>query len=89
MEKTYRSRCGSHYFLFRFVPVGGRIAIYCRRKPSLNGRDANPHKTHLFASGQICLRAGREPRSHARAEELARDWAEYYLRYRRTGCAET
>ena len=86
---TYRSRCGRHYFLFRFVRVGDHIDIYCTRRPPLNGQASDPHKTHLFSSGKVCLVKGREPRSKARAEELARNFAEYYLRYRRTGRAES
>jgi hypothetical protein len=32
--------------------------------------------------------AGRGPRDQARAEELAKQWAEYFLEYRRTGIVQ-
>lgn len=83
--KFYRSRDGRSYFKFRFVPGRRHFDIYCLSHPSLNGHDPSPHKTHLFSSGQICLVAGREPKDQARAEELAQQWAEYFLEYRRTG----
>ena len=86
---TYRSLCGHYYFGFRFVRAADHIDIYCLRRPPLNGQDSDPNKTHLFSSGKVCFVAGREPRTKARAEELARDFAEYYLRYRRTGRAES
>ncbi len=38
-----------------------------------------------FRSGKLCFVAGREPRSLARAEQLAAQWAEYFCEYRRTG----
>lgn len=84
-RRWYRSKCGRYDFRFRFVATGSHIEIYCTDHPSPNGRDSNPEKTHLFGSGKICLVAGREPRSQRRAEELAAQWAEYFLEYRRTG----
>lgn len=85
MMKYYRSRDGSSIFSFVFTPEGDHIAIYCLAHPSLNGQDSSPSKTHLFSSGKICFVAGREPRDQSRAEQLARQWAEYFLEYRRTG----
>jgi hypothetical protein len=87
VAKFYRSRDGQYFFKFRFVQ-GDFISIYCLAYPSLNGRDPDVHKTHMFSSGQICLVAGREPLDQERAEELARQWAEYFLEYRRTGIAQ-
>lgn len=84
-KKYYRSKCGRHYFNFTFVDKGTHINIYCTKHPSLNGRDSDPQKTHLWPSGKICFVAGREPHSPGRAEELAAQWAEYFLEYRRTG----
>ncbi len=83
--KTYRSKDGQHYFKFEFKDCGTRIDIYCWQHPSLNGRDSAPEKTHLFRSGKICFVSGHEPKSQSRAEQLAGQWAEYYLEYRRTG----
>jgi hypothetical protein len=83
-KKCYRSKCGRYYFNFKFVDQDGHVDIYCTDHPPLNGRDSDPRKTHLFPSGKICFVAGREPRSQGRAEELAAQWAEYFLEYRRT-----
>jgi len=89
-EKSfYRSKDGAHYFNFEFCPRSdGTIDVYCNDHPSLNGRSSDPHKTHLFSSGKICFTAGKQPRSMARAEQLAGQWAEYFLEYRRTGIAQ-
>jgi len=84
-KKRYRSKCGRYYFNLKFVDRGSHIDIYCMDHPSLNGRDSDPKKTHLFRSGRVCLIEGREPHSQARAEALAAQWAEYFLEYRKTG----
>lgn len=86
--KYYRSRDGHWHFKFAFAPEGDHLAIYCLAHPPLDGRDSDVNKTHLFSSGKICFVAGREPRNQARAEDLARQWAEYFLEYRRTGVAQ-
>lgn len=86
--KWYRSLNGRWFFKFAFAPEGGHIAIYCLSRPSLRGQDPDPHKTHVFSTGKLCFTAGCEPREQQRAEELARQWAEYILGYRRTGIAQ-
>lgn len=84
-KRYYRSKDGRNYFNFKFVPSGSHVEVYCTVHPPLNGRDADPHKTHLFSSGKICFTSGRGPRTQSRAEQLAAQWAEYFLEYRRTG----
>lgn len=84
-EKIYRSKNGSHYFTFKFVGRISHIVVFCTKHPSFNGQSSNPHKTHLFHSGKVCFIAGREPKTQSRAEELAAQWAEYFLDYRQTG----
>lgn len=86
--RHYRSKDGQSYFKFGFVPQGDSIVIYCLAHPPLHGRDPDPRKTHLFSSGELCFAAGHEPRTQARAEELAKKWSEYFLEYRRTGVAQ-
>jgi hypothetical protein len=86
--RNYLSQDAQHIFAFRFQPDGDHINIYCLRHPPLNGQDPSPHKTHLFDSGKVCFIAGKEPRNQARAEQLAKQWAEYYLEYSRTGVAQ-
>ena len=85
IKRYYRSKDGRSYFNFKFVNRSSHVDVYCPLHPPLNGRDRDVHKTHLFSSGKLCFVSGREPRSQARAEELARQWAEYFLEYRRTG----
>jgi hypothetical protein len=85
VKKPYRSRDGAHYFVFKFIDKGNCIDIVCKKHPSLNGRSSNPRKTHIFRSGKLCFVPGREPRYQWRAEQLAAQWAEYFLEYRRTG----
>ena len=83
--KTYCSKNGSEYFFFKFVTNGSHVDIYCTKHPSLNGRNSNPEKTHLFRSGKLCFVGGKEPKTKSSAEKLAAQWAEYFLEYRRTG----
>lgn len=85
---TYRSKDGKHYFGFQVVGTGSRYTIYCHRHPDFNGQDSDSHKTHIFESGQLCFAAGHEPKTLARARELCKQWAEYFLDYRRTGKAQ-
>lgn len=83
--KIYRSKNGSYHFTFNFVNKGRHIDVFCTKHPSFNGKSSNPRKTHLFHSGKICFVDGREPKTQLRAEELAAQWAEYFLDYRQTG----
>jgi hypothetical protein len=83
--QTYRSECGRFYFRFQFVNQGSYYDIYCTGKPSLSGRDSDPHKTHIYGSGKICFVSGREPRTMSSAQGRAKEWAEYFLEYIRTG----
>jgi hypothetical protein len=88
MTETYCATDRS-IFKFSFAPEGDHIAVYCFSHPSLGGRDPDPRKTHLFDSGKLCFIAGREPRDLDRARELAAQWSEYFLQYRRTGVAQS
>jgi len=84
-KKVYRSKNGSYYFTFEFIDKGSSFDVFCTKHPSFNGKSSNPHKTHLFHSGKVCFVEGREPKTQRRAEELAAQWAEYFLNYRQTG----
>lgn len=87
--KKYRSKDGSYCFKFDFVSRGNYIDIYCTQHPSLNGRDSDPHKTHLYHSGKVCFVSGNEPKTQSQAERLAAQWAEFFLEYRRTGITQS
>ena len=84
-KKVYRSKNGRHYFTFNFVDKGSNYDVFCTNHPSFNGKSSNPRKTHLFRSKKICFVDGREPKTQSRAEQLAAQWAEYFLDYRQTG----
>lgn len=89
IKRYYRSKHGRDFFNFRFKDRGDHVDIFCLLHPPLNGRDPDVNKTHLFSSGRLCFVSGREPRSQARAEVLAAQWAEYFLEYRRTGITQS
>jgi hypothetical protein len=89
VTKYYLSVDRRWRFRFAFVPEENEIAVYCLYHPPLDGRDPDPHKTHLFSSGKLCFVQGRAPRDQDRAEELAKQWAEYFLEYRRTGIVQS
>lgn len=83
--KTYRSENGQHYFIFEFSYNGNYFVINCQKRPSLNGRDPSVENTHLYKSNNICFIEGKEPRTLSEAQSRAKEWAEYFLEYRRTG----
>ncbi len=87
--QTYRSRDGRHLFTFRFESNGSEVEIYCSRHPSLGERDSDCQKTHIFNSGKLCFVSGRAPQTMSRAQNLARQWAEYLIDYIRTGVAQS
>lgn len=84
-KKTYRSKDGLHFFVFVFIDSGNFIDIYCKRHPGFNGQSSSSKKCHLYPSGKISIVPGKEPTSQRRAEQLAAQWAEYFLEYRKTG----
>ena len=85
----YRTKNGRHDFTFQFLQRSSCIDVYCLQHPSLLGRDTDVHKTHKFSDGRICFVGGREPRTLGRAKELAAQWAEYLIEYRRTGIPQS
>jgi hypothetical protein len=87
--ETYLSMNGFHYFVFDFVAQGDHIDIYCTKHPSLNGQNSSVSNTHLYSSGKICFVVGKEPRTRWEAQKRAKQWAEYFLEYRRTGKAQS
>jgi hypothetical protein len=83
--RFYRALDRQSFFKFGFVSNGDYISIYCLEHPPLHGCDDDPNKTHLLNNRKLCFTTGREPRTQARAEELAMKWAEYLVEYRKTG----
>lgn len=85
MKKYYRSKDGRHLFNFEFINKDSHIDIYCSNPPSLNGRDSDVVKTHIWPSNKICFVQGKEPKTQSRAQDLASQWGEYILNYCKTG----
>lgn len=87
-RKMYVAENGRDVFRFAVVPARGHFDIYCTAHPGFAGRDPSVSRTHLFASGEVCIENGSEPRTLDQALRLAKLWAEYCLRYRATGKVE-
>lgn len=51
--------------------------------PNTKGGGVLSH--HLYDSGEICVAAGREPRTLDRAKAIAMSWCEGWSQYVRTG----
>ena len=83
-KKTYYSN-NRYTFWFNFVDRGKFFDIYCTKRPSFNGKSKSVSKTHLYSSGKICFVAGKSPRTYWEAESRAKEWAEYFVEYRKTG----
>ena len=88
-DKAYRSENGQHYFKFQFLNQRNYYIINCTEHPSFNGQSSSVEKTHLYSSGSICFVKGKEPRTIWEAESRAKEWAEYFLEYRKTGKAKS
>jgi hypothetical protein len=58
--------------------------LFCFQHPH-NPRSTDVAVCHLFSSGQVCVAAGREPRSLAKAKAIGMFWANGYSTYIRTG----
>lgn len=89
LKKTYLSKNGLHFFWFDFIKKNNHIDVYCTKHPSFNGQSSSASKIHLYSSGKICFVQGKEPRSEWEAQKRAKEWAEYFLEYRRTGKAQS
>jgi hypothetical protein len=57
---------------------------FCFQHPH-NPRSDAVTVCHLFSSGQVCVAAGREPRSLEKAMAIGMFWANGYSKYIRTG----
>ena len=84
MRKAYCVN-GRHQFVIDFqTQADGTIKIYAPIAPAdPHGKSASTH--HLFADREICVAADRKPRSMAKAEAIAKYWAERYAGYLETG----
>lgn len=81
----YRTQDGQHDFGFEFRQGPQFFEIHCFKHPPLNGRDDNVVKHHLYSSGNVCFVSGKEPKTLQSAMEYAKQFAEHYLNYIKTG----
>ena len=84
VRKEYRvNRCD--LFVIDYVKTSkGFYEIYARRHPPDRFQRGVTHH-HLYSNGQVCVTAGREPRTLEAAQYIARHWMESYSTYTRTG----
>ncbi|MEZ6055493.1 MAG: hypothetical protein R3C01_02190 [Planctomycetaceae bacterium] len=84
VRKEFRIN-GKHCFVIDAVlQRNGTYHIYARLyPPDIHQRGA--HHNHLLAGNQICVAAGREPRSAEAAVKIGRCWAEGWSKYITTG----
>src|SRR5262249_29009440 len=80
---TYRIRFVFHADWLGLSPRSGRYRLYVEKRPQCQmelGQAA-----HLLAGEEICVAAGREPRTLERAKAIAMVWLHGFGIYRRTG----
>lgn len=62
----------------------GHYDIFATEHPQ-NPFDESVVKCHLYSSGEVCVAAGKEPRTLDRAKAIAFTWMDGYSAYCRTG----
>jgi hypothetical protein len=84
MRKAFRVD-GGHDFVIDLVPQSnGTIKVFAPiAPPDPHGKGVGTH--HRYSSGEICIVAGKEPRTFDKAEAFARYWAQRYAAYLTTG----
>jgi hypothetical protein len=86
---TYRTKDGGAYYKFRYVSTGGKFEIDIVEQPSYRHRDTSAHVVHRLPSARggekICISAGHEPTTLARAKSISMQWAELTHIYINTG----
>ena len=85
-EVTKRYRIGGRFFTLRFVPNwwGSKWKIYADEHPPDPWGKGVGHN-HLYASGEVCVAAGKEPGTLDRAIAIGQVWAHGWVEYCRTG----
>lgn len=84
MIKEYRVNGRDDYQIDYRPQPDGTIKLFALEHPS-DSRGAAVTENHLFASGEVCVAAGHEPRSMDRAKAIAVHFMEGYSVYVRTG----
>ena len=87
MKKRYENRQPRYTHVYEIdirKENDGTYSAYCLEHPP-NPFDNDVRKCHLYQSGKICVKEGKEPRSFEVAEAFARYWMVGYSEYVRTG----
>ncbi len=84
VTKRYRVRGSDTYTIHFERQAGGTYRIRCTEHPT-NRYSSDATKCHLYNSGNVCVTAGKEPRSLDRAVAVAQVWMNGYSSYVRTG----
>ena len=83
--KRYRETTTSDRYTIEYrKQSNGTYKIFCTEHP-YNSQSTSVHKCHLYSSGEVCVAAGREPRTLDRAKAIAMIWLQGYSQYVRTG----
>lgn len=89
VTKRYReTTTGDHYTIRYESQSDGMWKIYADAHPA-NSFDSSVSKCHLYSSSEICVFAGKEPRTMDRAQAIAFVWMEGYSQYVRSGSFPT
>lgn len=84
VTKRYRVRGTDNYTISFERQSNGTYKIRCTEHPA-NSYSSAATKCHLYGSGDVCVTAGKEPRSLDRAVAIAQVWMNGYSTYVRTG----
>lgn len=91
--ETYRAVQGGRY-KFRYVwdpRARGKIRVYVEEQPSYGARSTGAHTIHRYSAQapelhpHICIKESAKPTTHARAQQIARKWADLTDTYIATG----
>src|SRR6266851_2504713 len=84
VTKRYRIDGVDEYTIEYQQQSNGRFKIFAPSCPSdPNGNGPGTH--HRYESGEICVAAGKEPRTLDNAKAIASVWMKRYSQYIRTG----
>jgi hypothetical protein len=87
MKKYFRNSTsrGTDHYAVEYVWNEDHYDIYNTARPS-NPYSSDPHKTHLYTStNEVCVAAGKEPKTVQEADRVARAFIDHYSTYVRDG----
>ena len=85
VRKRFRQTPSGDHYTLEFRPQSdGHFDIYALESPS-NPQSQAVTACHLYVSGEVCVAAGKEPRTLDRALAIAFVWMDGYSVFVRTG----